>query len=144
MAMKIRHATLDDIPFLAEFNHQLQEDERAPRLMSNMELVDRLTGWMEADYEAVLFELPGVSVAYALYRPTEEGMYIRQFCVLRSHQRRALGRRAIALFRKEIIAANQALYLEAYVHNEEAIAFWQALGFRQHTISFRLEPSGTR
>jgi len=25
--MKIRHATHDDIPLLAEFNHQLQEDE---------------------------------------------------------------------------------------------------------------------
>lgn len=138
--MKIRHATHEDIPLLAEFNRQLQEDENAPRLMSDSELIARLTGWMDADYEAILFELSGKPTAYALYRPTEEGMYIRQFCVLRSHQRQGIGRKAIAVFRDQIVAPDQALCLETYVHNDRAIAFWQALGFREHTISFRLEP----
>lgn len=138
--MKIRHATQEDIPLLAEFNRQLQEDERAPDLMSSTDLIARLTDWLRADYEAVLFELSEEPIAYALYRPTEEGLYIRQFYVLRSHRRQGLGRNAIALFRDQIIEADQTLHLEAYVHNDRAIAFWQALGFREHTISFRIEP----
>jgi ribosomal protein S18 acetylase RimI-like enzyme len=138
--MKIRHATQEDIPRLAEFNRQLQEDERAPCLMSSEELVDRLTRWMGADYKAVLFELSDEPVAYALYRVIEDGLYIRQFCVLRSRQRQGIGRSAIELFREKIVGAEQVLTLEAYTHNERAIAFWQALGFREHTLSFRLAP----
>ncbi len=142
--MKIRHATQKDIPRLAELNHQLQEDERTPRLMSQIELVDRLTGWLDGDYKAVLFEHLMEPVAYALYRTTEDGLYIRQFYVFRSRRRQGIGRRAIGLFRNQIVEENQALYLEAFTHNDRAIAFWKALGFREHTISFRLEPSEVR
>jgi len=138
--MKIRQARREDLPRLAEFNRQLQEDEGAPRLMSTQELVDRLTRWMDADYKAVFFELSNEPVAYALYRTTEDGLYIRQFWVVRSRQRQGIGRRAIALFRKQIVAADQVLTLEAYTHNGPGIAFWRAVGFREHTLSFRLEP----
>ncbi len=50
-----------------------------------------------------------------------------------------IGRRAIHLFREEVVLPGQALSLEVLYHNEEGIAFWQALGFRRHAISFRIE-----
>ena len=139
--MNIRHATLDDIPQLAELNRQLQEDERTPKLMTNHELAIRMTGWLNADYQAILFELAGAVVAYAVYRAgeDEDDLYLRQFHVSRSHRRRGMGREALALFREQVVKPGQSLTLEAYVHNEEAIAFWRAIGFQDHTLSFRIE-----
>ena len=99
---------------------------------------------MDGDYKAVLFELSMEPVAYALYRTTEDGLYIRQFYVLRSWRRQGIGRQAMSRFRNQIVEANQALYLEAFTHNDRAIAFWKALGFREHTLSFRLEPEEVR
>ena len=141
--MRIRHATQEDIPLLARLNHQLQEDEQAPTLMTMSELTVRLRGWMKDDYKALFFEVAEEPVAYALYRAREDEMYVRQFHVIRSHRRRGIGRQAIVLFRDQIVAEQQILSLEAYVHNDRAIAFWHALGFRRHTISFRIEPRGT-
>ena len=137
--MQIRHATQKDIPLLAELNHQLQEDEHTPYLMSGRELEARFRKWLEQDYKAVFFDHSEEVVAYAVYRLDEDGLYLRQFHVLRNHRRQGIGRRAISLFRDQIVSADQALTLEAFVHNDRAIAFWQAVGFRKHTISFRID-----
>ena len=139
--MKLRYCNDEDIPLLAELNQQLIEDERAPNDMSQEALAERLRGWLDGEYRAVFFETSSEVFAYALYRPSEDGLYLRQFFVARSRRGEGLGRRAIALFREEVICEGQVLSLEAYAHNEEAIAFWQSVGFSRHTVSFRLSSS---
>lgn len=136
--MKLRHASDADIPLLAELNHQLIQDERAPNPMSVPELVQRLRAWLSGDYRAVVFELAAEPVAYALFRPSETDVYLRQFFVSRAHRRRGIGRQAIEVFREQIVSPNQALSLEVFDHNEVAIAFWQAAGFEQFAISYRI------
>lgn len=141
--MKIRYATEEDLPLLAELNHQLIQDERAPNPMSVSELSARLRTWLRGDYRAVVFEAGSKPLAYALFRTSEEGLYLRQFFVARQHRRQGIGRRAIELFRKDVVPADQSLSLEVFVHNKEGIAFWQALGFQENAISFVIGPSRT-
>ena len=138
--MKLRYASEEDITLLAELSHQLIQDERAPNPMSVPELADRMRTWLRGDYQAVIFELSAKPVAYALFRPSEENLYLRQFFVSRGHRRQGIGRRAIQLFREQVVSPGQALSLEVFVHNEAGIAFWRALGFRQHALSFRIDP----
>ena len=138
--MKLRYASDEDIPLLAELNHQLIQDERAPNPMSVRELAERMRAWLSTDYRAVIFELAAEPIAYALFRSSEEGVYLRQFFVSRAHRRRGVGRRAIETFREQIVSPDQALSLEVLIHNEAGIAFWQAVGFEQHAVSFRIGP----
>lgn len=89
--MDFRFATPDDVSLLAELNHQLIEDEGSANSMSVAELASRMLRWLEADYRAVLFEVSAEPVAYLLYRPSEDGIYVRQLFVCRGHRRRGYG-----------------------------------------------------
>ncbi len=137
--LKLRYASEEDVPLLAELNHQLIRDERASNAMPVPELSDRMLAWLRRDYRAVIFELGTWSLSPTLsFRPSEEGLYLRQFYVSRAHRRRGIGRRAIRLFREQVVPAGQALSLEVLVHNEAGIAFWRALGFQENALSFRI------
>jgi ribosomal protein S18 acetylase RimI-like enzyme len=138
--VKLRYASAEDIPLLAELSHQLIQDERASNPVSVAELSTRMRAWLQGEYRAVIFERASEPVAYALFRPSEEGLYLRQFFVDRAHRGQGVGRRAIELFREQVVPSGQPLLLEVLVHNEGAIAFWQRLGFRQHALSFRSGP----
>ena len=136
--MKLRNASELDLDLLAELNQQLIEDERADNPMSLAELRERMRGWLASGYQAVVFELASEPVAYALFRPAHDGIYLRQFFVARIQRRRGIGRDAIALFRKRCVPAGSALTLEVLAHNEVGQAFWRATGFREHAPTFRI------
>jgi GNAT superfamily N-acetyltransferase len=138
--VKLRYATEADVVLLAELNHQLIQDERASNPMSVVELAARMRAWLRGDYRAVIFEVSSELIGYALFRPSEEGLYLRQFFVSRPHRRKGLGRRAIQLLREQVVPSGQALSLEVLIHNEAGIAFWRALGFPEHALSFRIDP----
>jgi ribosomal protein S18 acetylase RimI-like enzyme len=136
--VNLRFASLQDVPLLAELNRQLIEDERASNAMSIAELEARMRAWLEGEYRAALFEVAAETVAYALFRPTDEGIYLRQFFVARSQRRKGHGRRAIRLLREQLLQTGQTLELDVLVHNDIGLAFWRALGFREHALSFRV------
>jgi ribosomal protein S18 acetylase RimI-like enzyme len=136
--MNVREATVDDASVLAELNRQLIEDEGSSNQMSVAELDARMNAWLRADYRALLFTVDGVTVAYALFRPSEDGIHLRQFFVVRAHRRRGFGLRAIDLVRERFVRRDMCLDLEVLIHNEGAIAFWRACGFREHGVSFRI------
>jgi ribosomal protein S18 acetylase RimI-like enzyme len=138
--VRIREATAADLPLLARLNRELIEDQRSSNPMTLAELEERMRGWLGGEYRAVFFELDEV-VAYALFRPAEGGIHLRQFFVLRSFRRRGIGRGAIEAFRRRYVPAGAAVTLEVLVHNETGIAFWRALGFEEHALSLRLPPA---
>lgn len=137
--MKLRHVSQGDIPLLAEMNCQLIQDEQAQNPMSLAELQQRMSNWLVSEYRAVIFEVASNPVAYAVYRPSEDGLYLRQFFVIRKHRRQGLGRQAIELFRGQVVPAGATLTLEVLVHNEAGLGFWRALGFSEHALSFRVQ-----
>ena len=140
--MIVREATLEDLSLLAELNLQLIQDQRSANPMSVAELEERMRGWLAAEYRALLFEIDSEPVAYALFRPAEGGIHLRQFFVARGVRRRGIGRRAFEAFRERCVPPDAALTLEVLVHNRTGIAFWRALGFGDHALSLRLPPRG--
>ena len=136
--MQIRDATEADLSQLAQWNRELIEDERADNPMTAGQLELRMRGWLGGDYQAVIFEEGSTPVAYALFLPDEGDINLRQFFVARAHRRRGIGREAMRLFRERCVPAGASLSLEVLVHNQSALAFWRALGMREHAIRFRL------
>ena len=86
--MEHRFAGESDLDLLAEWNHQLIRDEGHNNPMTVPELRERMRGWLETDYRAVLFSMEGEPLAYALYREGPEEIYLRQFFVRRDRRRR--------------------------------------------------------
>jgi ribosomal protein S18 acetylase RimI-like enzyme len=140
----LREATAEDLPLLAELNHQLVRDQGSSNPMSVAELEGRMRSWLAAEYRAALFEIESRPVAYAVFRPAEGGIHLRQFFVARGLRRRGIGRRAIEAFRERFVPPGAAVTLEVLVHNAVGIAFWRALGFEEHALSLRLPPRSGR
>ena len=135
--MELREANESDLPLLARWNRELIEDQRSGNAMTVAQLELRLVRWLASDYEAVIFEQRGEPVAYALFRPDESGVYLRQFFVARAQRRRGVGRQAMRIFRERCVLAGAPFSLEVLVHNERALAFWRSLGMREHSVRFR-------
>ena len=60
---------------------------------------------------------------------------MRQLFVDRAQRRRGLGRRIVEVLREEIFPRGVRVTIQVLVHNERAIAFWRAVGFRDHAIA---------
>jgi 2-amino-4-hydroxy-6-hydroxymethyldihydropteridine diphosphokinase len=130
-----RSATLRDVPLLARLNRQLVEDEGARTRLTLDGLEARMSGWLQGEYAATLFELGGEPVAYALYRKFDGGTHLRQFFVARHARRRGIGRRAIELLLKRVLAAEATIELGVLAHNRSALDFWKAVGFAEYVIT---------
>jgi GNAT superfamily N-acetyltransferase len=137
--IRYRRATLADVPHLAELNRQLIQDEGHRNPMTPAELARRMHRWLEGEYEALLFKADEVVVAYALYRPEGDYIYLRQFFVHRHYRRQGIGRRAIELLRSEIWPANRPIRVEVLAHNKPAGKFWRAVGFAEYAITLEME-----
>ncbi|HEU4431187.1 MAG TPA: GNAT family N-acetyltransferase [Myxococcota bacterium] len=136
--MELRSASEADLPQLAAWNRELIEDEGADNPMTVGQLELRMRGWLRGDYEAAVFEERGAPVAYALFRPDEGGVYLRQFFVARAERRRGVGREAFALFRARCVPRGAVLALDVLIYNQRACEFWRAVGMREHAVGFRL------
>ncbi len=139
VTLDFRRATLADVPFLAELNRQLIQDEGHRNPMTPAQLVQRLSQWLDADYEAVLFKLNEEVVAYALYRTEVDQIYLRQFFVHRRYRRKGIGQRAMELLKSEIWPATRPIRVEVLVDNEPARKFWRAVGFAAYSIMLETE-----
>ncbi len=91
--------------------------------------------WLAGDYLAVLFEIDGDPVAYALHRPEEGGIYLRQFFVLPEQRRKGIGRQAIRLLREEVWPEGVRVTVEVLIHNRAGTEFWRALGFERYALT---------
>ena len=130
--MRQRAATAAALPLLARWNQELIEDEHADTALGLTQLEERMRGWLAASYRAVIFETDDGPVGYALHRPDESGVHLRQLFVARTCRRRGLGREAVRLLLREVLPRGVRVSLEVLDHNEAALAFWRALGFRPH------------
>jgi len=142
--MHHRFATLDDVPLLARMNRQLTQDEGHRNASHSLEWFEqRMRGFLTGDYQAVLFELDGQIVAYALYTGHQDhadSIYLRQLFVDRAHRRRGIGRAAFTILRDQIWPKNKRLSVGILVSNEAAKAFWLALGFTPYSLDLELLP----
>lgn len=140
--LQYRFATPEDVPLLARMNRRLVEDERhRNRFRSDAWLEERMRGFLAGDYRAVLFEIAGGCVAYALYtvhRERSDTTHLRQIFVERDWRRRGVGREAMRLLREEIWEAGRRITVGVLSGNADAIAFYKAVGFRPYALEMEM------
>jgi GNAT superfamily N-acetyltransferase len=137
--MEGRFAKPDDAPLLAEMNKQLIEDEGHRNPMGVEQLTDRMRGWLEGQYRAALFTQAGQVVGYALWRPEEQGYYLRQFFISRPHRRTGLGRAGVDWLRRNAWADASRVSLEVLVANRRGLAFWRSVGFGDYCLRMEMD-----
>lgn len=133
--MTYRFATEADLDLLAEWNHQLIEDEKADNPMTVGQLAIRLRDWLDSgDYKAAVFGIEGRDIAYALFAEYDDRIHLRQFFVDRSNRRRGYGLSALKLLRSKIWPATHQLTVDVLAHNSDAYTFWRHCGYRATAI----------
>jgi GNAT superfamily N-acetyltransferase len=140
-----RYAQDADLPLLARWNRELQEDEGAAA-MSAEALLGRLRRWLSSEYTAILFDSQETPIGYALFRRTDpdlkdpSGVYLRQFFVSRDKRRQGMGTRAMELLLADVLGGHRVI-LEALNSNPAGHAFWRSLGFQPYSVRYDLDPS---
>lgn len=139
--MEWRFAVPDDIPTLAELNRQFIQDEGHRNPMTVAQLEERMRGWLvSGEYRAVLFYQWNELVAYALYRESDDEIYLRHFFVVRGRRREGIGRRAMDVLVHNVWPKDKRLTVSVLTPNTPAIAFWRAMGYKDYSLTLEIMP----
>ena len=139
MKLSWHDASESDIGLLAEWNHQLIRDEGHRNPMTVAQLADRMKTWLQGEYRAVVFATDE-PVAYALFKPDEDVIYLRQFFVRRDRRSAGIGRAAFAILRERIWPAGVRLTVDVLCRNERAAAFWRTIGYQDYCLTLEIVP----
>lgn len=145
MSLTLRLATTQDATLLAHMNKRLIEDEGGNNPMTLEQLETRVRGWLSAEWRGVLFLNDGKVVGYTIYRlqrqefDKRETVYIRHYFIERDYRRFGLGSEALEKLRSDVFPKQATIYLEVLTHNTRGRSFWQSLGFKEYSVTMRLE-----
>lgn len=139
MTLTWRYASDEDIDLLAEWNHQLIRDEGHRNPMSVEQLAERMRKWLQGEYRAVLFS-DTKPVAYALYRPETDLIYLRQFFVRRDSRGAGIGHSAFGILRQQIWPSDIRLTVEVLCRNQAGVAFWRSVGYQDYCLTLEIMP----
>ncbi len=137
--LEYRFATQEDVPLLAEMNQQLIRDEGHRNKMALPELQDRMSGWLQGKYTAVIFSRGSETVGYALYRKESDWVYLRQLFVKADLRRKGIGREAISWLKKNAWKETKIIRVEVLVGNPQGMSFWKAVDFKDYCITMEME-----
>ena len=141
LLMEYRFADKNDFDLLAEWNHQLIQDEGHRNKMPVSQLRERMVGWLQSRmYRAVLFSVENNPVAYALFRENPTEIYLRHLFVSRDHRRLGHGRKSMQILREEIWPKNKRMIVEVLTANTAAVEFWQAVGYKDYCLTMEIMP----
>ncbi len=139
--MIFRYASESDLDLLAEWNHQLIQDEGHENPLSVPKLRKRMGMLLTTGYKAVIFsDEENNDVAYALYHEMAKEIYMPQFFVDRTRRREGIGRRAMGVLFDTVWPKDKRLTVEALCHNTSGIEFWRAMGFRDRSLMLEIPP----
>jgi GNAT superfamily N-acetyltransferase len=138
--VEYRLATDRDLDLLAEWNHQLIRDEGHRNPMTVPELRERMRGWLNGAYRAVVFGPALEPLAYALYREDANEIYLRQLFVRRNRRREGIGRAALDILRAQVWPRGKRLTVEVLTANTRAVAFWRAMGYQDYALTLEIMP----
>ena len=137
--LKFRFATEYDVPWLAKMNQQLIKDEGHRNKMTLAELEQRMSDFLQTEYEAVITCLNQADIGYALYRQDPEWLYLRQIFVIEEMRRKGLGRRFIEWLKDNPWKECDRIRTDVLVDNIAGIDFWKAVGFKEYCITLEME-----
>ena len=127
--MNIRKADISEVQKLAELNKRLIEDEQHPNPMNVQQLAQRMKEWLQGDYTCYVAEENEQIIAYCLFRDDGEYYYMKQLFVERGFRRRGIAT-AFLDWMYDHVWIDKKVRLDVLSHNQEAIAFYKAYGFR--------------
>ena len=127
--MNIRKADISEVQKLAELNKRLIEDEQHPNPMNVQQLAQRMNDWLQGDYTCYVAEENEQTIAYCLFRDDGEYYYMKQLFIERGYRRQGIAT-AFLDWMYDHVWIDKKVRLDVLSHNEEAIAFYKAYGFR--------------
>ena len=142
MSITYRKAAKSDASLLASMNQRLIRDEGHRNPMSIGELEERMRGWLQGEYEAVVISQDDADVGYALYRREADFIYLRQLFVEREQRRQGIARAAVDYLTEHAWRGTQRVRIDVLCGNADGIAFWKSLGFAEYCVTMELETNG--
>ena len=137
--MNHRPANDSDLDLLAIWNKQLIEDEGHDNSMTVAQLRERMSDWLQGDYQVVVFSKTSTPSAYAVFQDRNDHFYLRQFFVDRAQRRSGIGKEALAILKNCILPGSKSVMVEAIAWNQGGLAFWEASGFIPRYIGMELK-----
>lgn len=138
--LRHRRAVGADACLLGAMNQRLIQDEGHRNPMTLPELQERMRGWLEGEYSAVIFDDAAGVAAYALFRDEPEQIFLRHLYVERDRRRRGYGLEAIQILRRNVWPADKRVTLDVLIANHAAISFWKKAGFREYCLTLEIMP----
>lgn len=139
--MEYHIANESDLDILAQWNHQLIQDEGHRNRMTVSQLRARMRYWLSGDYTAVIFDKDGESIAYALFREGEDEIYLRQLFVKPQMRNQGIGKEAVRILKEEIWTKPKRLTVDVLSHNKAAITFWRSVGYKDYCLTLEIMPN---
>ena len=145
MEIILRHATLMDVPVLADMNRMLREDELSPRTKDLAWLTERMHEWViNQVYTVVVMQRGDEIIGYASFRteadlvnPNQHNLFLRQFFIKPVYRRRGIGQAMFTRVEKEFFPQGVNITLEVLNGNIQGRSFWEALGFQAFSVTYR-------
>lgn len=139
MNIQYRIATTNDAALLAPMNAQLIRDEGHRNAMTLQQLTDRMSEWLTKDYQAIVIDVDGAHIGYALFCLEPEFVYLRQIFVKPEMRRKGIAKNAIDWLRKNIWKNHPRIRIDVLVENQTGIAFWRSVGFSEYCMTMEKE-----
>ena len=137
--LKFRFAMESDVPWLAKMNLQLIHDEGHRNKMTLAELEQRMSGFLQKEYDAVITSLGLTDIGYALYRQDPEWLYLRQIFIKEEMRCKGFGSRFIEWLKNNPWKRCKRIRTDVLVDNIAGINFWKAVGFKEYCITLEAE-----
>lgn len=103
--------------------------------MTVAELRERMVRWLASDYNAVIFLVSDCDAGYALFRETDDGIYLRQLFVTRDQRGKGFGTEMLRLLRSDFWPAGQRVTVSVLAVNPEALEFHRHAGFVDYCVT---------
>ena len=137
--LKFRFAAESDVPWLAKMNQQLIQDEGHRNKMTLAELEQRMSDFLQKEYDTVISSLGQTDIGYALYRQDHEWLYLRQIFVIEEMRRKGFGRRFMEWLKNNPWKKCKRIRTDVLVDNITGIDFWKSVGFKEYCIIMEME-----
>jgi ribosomal protein S18 acetylase RimI-like enzyme len=137
--VRVRPARKVDVPILASMNDELVKAEWGPATLSIGQLTARMATFLERGYEAHIVESGDDMVGYVLFRRDVDHVFVRHFYIAPGQRRAGVGRRVFE-WMSEKVWAGERVILQVRGGHEQALRFWEALGFQERFVALEWSP----
>jgi ribosomal protein S18 acetylase RimI-like enzyme len=104
-------------------------DEGGDNPMTPEQLQERMAGFLRTEYRAVIIEVEDEAAGYCLFRPQENGVYVRQYMIKPQHRMLGLGKAAFLSIKTNYLDPLGSVTLDVLQGNAPGLAFWRSVGF---------------